>query len=466
LAPASGSTDATAPGSTDADAVASTHHLDGDAGGTRGPSGLAADLPMSAGRARWYIAQADPAMWPTYLASALRVVRRRRRGPRRFPGDAEAICRAVVEACWAGDHLCASAGHFRQAWTRDLGFSAPSLVGLGHRDRLHASLAWMLDTWARRGRVTTTILGARQARDIWTFGVDSLPLLLHALRAADAGDLVARHRPWLSREVERYARLVVDPRTGLVRDDRAFSTHRDTVRTRSNAYANAMVVLLDRHIRETGWFHPPVSGGVGDRFVAAFWRGDRMVDRPDGDEVTGDATVIPFFLGVVPDELGLLPALRAAADAGLTRPLPLRYAARRQRPAEDPITRLFVPDYQGRAIWTSLGAMYLRLLQRADPDAARPVVDAYRRLVERDGTVREVYDGRDSDLRPYRGPLGIFVADEAMLWAAILAEAFGADRGSGSRAAPRPPRQLTQEAPEGAPGGADQAAASGRRAAS
>ena len=372
----------------------------------------------------WLAAQADPSIWPNYLASATRVMRRRLRGPRRFTGDAAAVCHAVVDACWSNDHFCASAGHFRQAWTRDLGFAAPALTRLGHGQRLHTSLAWMLDTWRPRGQVTTTIMGHRLPRDVWTFGVDSLPLLLHSLRAAEADDLIALHHAWLGREVERYARIVIDPATGLVRDDRAFSTHRDTVRSRSNAYANAMVLLLDRHLRETGWFPSPAPDGAVDRFVAAFWRGDHFVDRPDRDEVTGDATVVPFFFGVVPDELGLGPALGAAADAGLTRPLPLRYAARPDRTAEDPITRLFVPDYQGRAIWTSLGAMYLHLLQRSDPAAARSVVDDYRRLVERDGTVREVYEGRDPSLRPYRGRLGIFVADEAMLWAAILAEAF------------------------------------------
>jgi hypothetical protein len=374
--------------------------------------------------AMWLAAQADPAIWPTYLASAARVVGRRLRGTRRFPGDAAAICRAVVDGCWADDHLVASAGHFQQAWTRDLAFAAHSLVSLGHRDRLHASLAWMLGAWEPGSRVTTTIMGPRLPRDIWTFGVDSLPLLLHALRAAEAEDLVARHHGWLGPEMERYARTVIDPGTGLVRDDRAFSTHRDTVRSRSTAYANAMLVLLDRHLRETGWFPSPVPDGAADRFVAAFWRGDRFVDRRDGDEVTGDATVAPFFFGVVPDELGLASALRAAADAGLAEPLPLRYAARRDRAIEDPVTGWFVPDYQGSAIWTSLGAMYLRLLQRCDPAAAQPIAEAYRRLIERDGTVREVYDGGDPRLRPYRGRLAIFVADEAMLWAAILAEAF------------------------------------------
>jgi hypothetical protein len=372
----------------------------------------------------WLVAQADPLVWPTYLASAARVLRRRLRGARRYPGDAASICHDIIDACWAGDHFCASAGHFRQAWTRDLGFAAQSLAHLGHGERLRASLAWMLDVWRPRGQVTTTIMGHRLPRDVWTFGVDSLPLLLHSLRAAEADDLVALHRTWLAPEIARYGRMVIDPATSLVRDDRAFSTHRDTVRVRSNAYANAMVLLLDRHLRETGWFDSPVPDGAVDRFLAAFWRGDHFVDRADGDEVTGDATVVPFFLGVVSDELGLRPALEAAAGAGLTRPLPLRYARRRVRSIEDPLTRVFVPDYQGSAIWTSLGAMYLRLLQQADPLAAHPVVAEYRHLVEREGTVREVYDGSDPLLRPYRGRLGIFLADEAMLWAAILAEAF------------------------------------------
>ena len=285
----------------------------------------------------------------------------------------------------------------------------------------------MLDVWRSAGHVTTTIVGRRAARDVWTFGVDSLPLALHSLRAAGADDLVEQHADWLRIDIERYARTVLDPGSGLVRDDRAFSTHRDTVRCRSNAYANAMVLLLDRHLRQTGWFASPFADDVADRFIETFWRGDHFVDRPDTGEVTGDATVAPFFFEVVPDSLGLGSALAAARDAGLASPLPLRYAARRDRAAEDPMTRWFVPDYQGSAVWTSLGAMYLRLLQRADPAAARGVAHAYRRIVERDGTVTEVFDGQASDLWPFRGTLGIFIADEAMLWGAILAEAFAED---------------------------------------
>ena len=44
--------------------------------------------------------------------------------------------------------------------------------------------------------------------------------------------------------------------------------------------------------------------------------------------------------------------------------------------------------------------------------------------------MREVYDGNEVSLVPYRGTLGIFLADEAMLWGAILAEGFEEHPGS------------------------------------
>ncbi len=380
-------------------------------------------MPASNERTNAWLAQLDPAIWPGYLSSGARILGRRLHGHHRFAGDATAICRAVVESCWTGQYLAASGGHFRQLWTRDLGFAAEALIGLGQVERLRASLAWALETWASAGRVTTTIFAGRRPRDVWTFGVDSLPLLLLALRLADAGALVTRHGDWLGPEVRRYAALVVDRRTGLVRDDRVFSSHRDTIRTRSNAYANVMLALFDRTLRDTGWFDSPVPAGVADRLVDAFWQGDRFVDRPDTGEVTGDGAVAPFVFGVVPDSLGLASALRAARAAGLADPLPLRYAARRDPSLEDPLQRRLVPDYQGTAIWTSLGAWYLRLLRRADPLAAIPVAAAFRSRIERDGTVFEVFDSRArsvADLRPYRGTAGLFTADEAMLWAANL----------------------------------------------
>jgi hypothetical protein len=278
-----------------------------------------------------------------------------------------------------------------------------------------------MDVWAARGQVTTTIFPGRRPRDVYTLGIDSLPLLLHALRACGASDLAGRHRPWLERETGRYVEAVVDPRTGLVRTDRRFSSHRDTVVTHSNGYANTMLVLLDQVLRETGWWRSPVPEGSTERFVATFWDGDRVRDRSNRAATSGDATVFPFWLGVLPADLGLAAALESARAEGLTRPLPLRYVARRERSLEDPVQRLFVPDYQGTAIWTSLGAIYLQLLDRIDRPAVAAALAGYATVIERDGTVWEVLA---DDLRPYVGRLGIFRADEAMLWSAILLDLF------------------------------------------
>ena len=224
-----------------------------------------------------------PSMLPVYL-NTLRVrVRRHRHGHTRHPGDAAAVIRACIEACWNGRTFTASPGHFDMFWTRDLGFSTPSLVRLGEGERVRESLAYALAVWTRRrSHVTTTINYGDRPADVFEYGVDSLPLLLAALRAAGADDLVERHRDWLAAEVAWFAQRVVDPETGLVRADRTYSAHRDTVVNRSTAYGNTMVALLAKTLQETRWLPSPFErhfeGDYGRLLREQFWDGDRFRD--------------------------------------------------------------------------------------------------------------------------------------------------------------------------------------------
>jgi hypothetical protein len=383
--------------------------------------------PVDAPAGRFVDARAKlrPPLVASYVTTLARMGRRRLVGARRHAGDAAAIGRSVVDSCWTGRYLAASGGHFRQFWTRDLAFSAAALVRLGggERGRLVASLAWAMGVWRRGGHVTTTIFPGRRALDVHTYGIDSLPLLLHALRAAGAERLVAEHAAWLGPAIARWPSEVLDPVTGSVRDDRAFATHRDVVVTRSNATANTMAALLSEVLRETGWFPDPVPPGAAERLVDRFWREGVFVDHPSTGLIAGDATLFPFWFGVVPDDLGLAGALRRLRDEGLADPLPLRYVARRDPAVEDPHARPVVPNYQGTTVWSSLGAMYLALLARVDATAAAHGLAAWARRIEQDGTVWEVLDDDgDGALRPYVGPLGLFRADEAMLWASLFVE--------------------------------------------
>jgi hypothetical protein len=370
------------------------------------------------GLAAWFA----PSMVPVYLRTLVVRARRHARGHTRHPGDAAAIVRACIEACWNGRTFTASPGHFDMFWTRDLGFSTPALVRLGERDRVHASLARALEVWARRGsHVTTTINYGDRPADVFEYGVDSLPLLLAALRAADGVDLVERHRNWLAGEVRWFAERVVDPATGLVRADRTYSAHRDTVVNRSTAYGNTMVALLAKTLAETGWLESPVerhfNGDHGRLLREHFWAGDRFRDNVGNDIVSGEANVWPFYAGVVTNQEMLRSSLAYLDANGFADPYPLRYETVRRPGREVWLTRHVLPNYQGTTVWTSLGAMYIQLLRWIDPAAAEREIERYRGWIERDGTYWEVLDGRG---RPWISPRRLFIGEESMLWSAIF----------------------------------------------
>lgn len=392
---------------------------------------------------------------PALLGMGLHVAGARARrallGHRRYPGPAEDIVRAGLEDCWSGRYLTASPGHYRQFWTRDTGFAAPSLVRLGGPwpDRLLSSLAWAIGVWRDRGsHVTTTINPLlRWPVDIFDYGVDSLPLLLASLQAlATSPDasvaertraLVDEHRGWIATEVEHFVDAVVDPGTGLVRTDRAFSAHRDTFRNGSTAYANAMVALLGRIAVETAWApdllsrHIATAAGEADWGLLLrrrFWLGDRFRDRLGTDDTSGEANLWPFHLGLIDDESMLAAALETLRREGFTTPYPLKFEASHRADGLLLIYRLWSADYQTTTSWTSLGSVYLALLRRLDPGAARLELDRIRALIERDGTFWEVLDGAG---RPWRSWSRLSISDVSMLWGAILLETLEADRSTG-----------------------------------
>ncbi len=367
-----------------------------------------------------------PAVLATYVHNIGIRLRREFRGHTRHPGDAAAIVRACIESCWNGRTFTASPGHFDMFWTRDLSFSVPSLLRLGHGARVTHSLAYALDVWARRrSHITTTIHYFDRPGDVFEYGVDSLPLFLAALRAADATDLVERHRPWLEGEIAHYYATVVDPATGLVRSDRKFSAHRDTVINRSNAFGNTMVALLAKTIEETGWFASPFErhfeGDYGLLLVDHFWADDHFRDALGDETVSGEANIWPFYTGVVTDPALVATALRYLDANGFCDPYPLRYETTRRPEREVWLTRHVLPDYQGSTVWTSLGAMYLQVLRTVDPRLAVTETARYVAWIERDGTFWEVMNAHGEN---WVSPRWILIGEESMLWSAIFLDAL------------------------------------------
>jgi hypothetical protein len=365
-----------------------------------------------------------PPVLAEYVHNAVVRLRRQFLGHTRHPGDAAAIVRACIEACWNGRTFTASPGHFDMFWTRDLSFSVPSLLRLGHADRVHASMAHALDIWTRRrSHITTTIHYFDRPGDAYEYGVDSLPLFMAALRSAGAHELVARHHDWLKAEIDHFVERVVDSTTGLVRQDRTYSGHRDTVTNRSNTFGNTMVALLAKTLAETGWFSSPLErffeGDYGRLLRRHFWTGDHFRDALGEETVSGEANIWPFYTGVVSDPAMVVQALGYLDANGFCDPYPLRYEVGRRPEREVWLTRYLLPDYQMNSVWTSLGSMYLQLLRGVDPELAARQTARYVDLIERDGTFWEVLD---KDGRHYVSRTWIMIGEEAMLWSAIFGD--------------------------------------------
>jgi hypothetical protein len=364
-----------------------------------------------------------PPVLAEYIHNAGVRLHRQFRGHRRHAGSAASIIESCIDACWNGRTFTASPGHFDMFWTRDLSFSVPSLVRVGQEERVQASLAHALDVWTRRlSHITTTIHYFDRPGDVYEYGVDSLPLFVAALRSAGAVEAVERHHAWLQDEIDHFVDRVVDPSTGLVRADRKFSAHRDTVENRSNAYGNTMVALLAKTIAETGWFESPLErffdGDYGRLLMEHFWIDDHFRDALGDETVSGEANVWPFYAGVISDPGVVAPALAYLDAQGFCDPLPLRYETTRRPEREVWLTRHVLPDYQGSTVWTSLGAMYLQVLERLNPTLARYETARYVELIERDGTYWEVLDARTG--RNWVSPRWIMIGEESMLWSAIF----------------------------------------------
>jgi hypothetical protein len=342
--------------------------------------------------------------------------RKKKEGWKTYAGSAQEICSQIVKDCWNGKFFQASTGHFNQFWMRDFGFSVPSLLRLGYSNEVKQTLAYALDTYARKGKITTTIYKDKPI-DVFKYSVDSLPLLTRSLRLLGDMGLISTYRNFLESQAQIYFNKIFDPGLGVVRKNFWFSSMKDSAKRSSSMYANCMVAVLKEDLKSLGLKNPFAKYNIKKTIKDKFWKGLYFLDDLSGKTyVSGDANVIPFFLGVFEDREMLKNAIESIKRARLNEPLPLKYTA---RPDENKMffwTRVFTPNYEGNTVWTNLGFIYLALLKFVDKEVYDSVKQRYEWKIERkDYTVMELFNSNDS---VYKTPF--YHADTGMLWSAIF----------------------------------------------
>ena len=244
-----------------------------------------------------------PAVLAEYVHNVGIRLRRQFRGHTRHPGDAAAIVRACIEACWNGRTFTASPGplrHVLDARPGVLGAVARPARPRRARPRLAGVRARRLDAAPQPHHDDDPLLrsaGRRLRVRRRLAAAASWPPCARPTRPTSSSATARGSRPRSPISTTR----VVDPATGLVRSDRKFSAHRDTVVNRSNAYGNTMVALLAKTIEETGWFASPFErhfdGDYGRLLLEHFWVGDHFRDALGDETVSGEANIWPFYTG-------------------------------------------------------------------------------------------------------------------------------------------------------------------------
>lgn len=344
---------------------------------------------------------------------------------KRYGGNAVDICRQIIEDRWNGTYFEGGETLFRnQFWIRDFSFFVREMIELGFKDKVRKNVAWALKIYGANGAIGTTILGGRTVVDFWHYSADSLPFLLFSLRESESLPLAVTYRDFLNQEIKKYFQKVFDPSTSLVRE-KSFSTPKDVVMRKQTCVANAFMIFTQKLLRESfpTLDNPFFNIDLSTPFMVAFWNSRGKFFRNDlevdGDVVSADANILPYWLGVVEEESMLRGSIAAIKREKLDEPFPLRFHSffdhlwmRTHWGA-----RILTPNYQGNSIWAFFAPFYIDYESRFYPNDAKNHLRKWLSLIEKYRTLVEVFEPDGST--PLKGRFG-HKAETGLLWAAAI----------------------------------------------
>jgi len=137
--------------------------------------------------------------------------------------------------------------------------------------------------------------------------------------------------------------------------------------------------------------------------------------------VSADANLLPFYTGIIKDDIKEKRAFLKMRAAGLDRPFPLRYHALSTISGSQVATSLIMPNYQGNSIWGFLAPIFIEREVRFFPRHARGHLGVYLQLICKYKTYIEVFDTNGK--HPLIGRFG-HDAERGMIWASMIPSLF------------------------------------------
>jgi len=357
---------------------------------------------------------------PIHLKEGIRYFKRARRvkkeGIKKYKGNAEQICRQIINDCWNKEYFQTSNGHFNEFWTRDFAWCAESLIKLGYKKEVEKTMQYALKIFKKYNKITTTISPDGKAFDFPDYAVDSVPYFIRTLNIANK-DLIKKNKFFLNEKINGYCNKIIDKKTGLVRKDRHFSSIKDYAKRTSSCYGNCMVAMLNNELKKIKILDNPFKSYNYKRLIKDnFWKKTHFIDDLSGyDFVTGDANVFPFWTGVFNEKDMLKKTIKKIQEKGLDKPFPLRYYHEKIKEHKMLSIEFFAKGYERDTVWGHLGPLYIKIVKMVDKRLALDYIRQYRKIIEKNKNYLELFFPNE---RPYS--TFWYYADESMLWASMF----------------------------------------------
>ena len=354
------------------------------------------------------------------IAEGLRILMhcqlRRLHGIKKYPGSVEKICSQIVNDCWNQTYLQTSVGHFREFYARDFGWCTKALLRLGFGQKVCATLKYALSKYQRDGAITVAISpGGIPFNFPNVYSPDSVAYLIRSIRLSEDKNIMHTYKSFLQKQVHHFHKEVIDPKTGIIKQKKHFSSMKDYAIRDASCYDMTMVAMLSNETDLLCLENPLRRYDCNDRLVEYYWNKKFFRDDLSGnDYVSSDANLYPFWFGVVKKKKLRNLALKSIQNAGLDKPFPLKYTNGNANIREVPFNGV-VKNWELDCIWPHLGFVYIDIISEFDKKQARKYLDLYSNKIKQLHNFIEVYNPNGT--APYQSLL--YHADEGMLWASM-----------------------------------------------
>lgn len=331
-----------------------------------------------------------------------------------FDGDAEAICKQIVEKCWNDTFYSTSLGNFDYFWIRDFAAVAKSLRQLGHVDRVRATLTWALVQYMEEDAVTLCITPNGRLFDAPKRSIDALPSLLHCIWSAKY-ELNFAEKAFLEKQLALFVSDFLNPRTGMILPHLDAAELRDGVIYDRSAYSVAMIERMAWACEHLDLVSFPFSHAIyRTELLEHYWNGQYFSADYENAAFSAECALVPFIMRSVEDKEKLNLTMDYIRDHHIAQPYAMRYTDTPKRFRYRWWARTVMRNYAGNTIWTWHGAYYLRLLWGQNRPEAAKNETAFSGMIERYKTFPELLN---PDGTMYNSLL--YKSSDGMIWAAI-----------------------------------------------